>query len=259
MHSPTSRRQFFQQSLAGPAVMAGTLLPLHSMDAVAADSKAPPLRIVCVGGHPDDPESGCAGILTRYAQAGHRVTVVYLTRGERGISGKSNDETARIRTAECEAACEIMGARALFAGQIDGSTEVNRQRAEEMFKVLAPEQPDLLITHWPIDTHPDHQAAAQLTFRAYLSLARRPQLFFFEVNTGSQSMGFTPNTYVDVTVVLDKKKAALLAHRSQDGEGIWRKHHEAIASFRGREVGVTAAEAFFHLNRPKADELLLGL
>jgi len=34
----------------------------------------------------DDPESGCAGTLARYAQLGHRVTVVYLTRGERGIS-----------------------------------------------------------------------------------------------------------------------------------------------------------------------------
>src|SRR5262245_52551754 len=86
---------------------------------IAADaSSAPsgrPLKIVCVGGHPDDPESGCAGTLTRYSALGHRVTVIYLTRGERGIRGKALDEAAQIRTAECEAACKIMGAKAVFA------------------------------------------------------------------------------------------------------------------------------------------------
>ena len=45
------------------------------------------LKIVCVGGHPDDPESGCGGTLCRYAALGHAVTVIYLTRGEAGISG----------------------------------------------------------------------------------------------------------------------------------------------------------------------------
>jgi LmbE family N-acetylglucosaminyl deacetylase len=35
-----------------------------------------PLRIVCVGAHPDDPESGCGGTLARYAELGHRVTII---------------------------------------------------------------------------------------------------------------------------------------------------------------------------------------
>src|SRR4026209_2746715 len=87
-----------------------------------ADGKK--LSVVCVGAHPDDPESGCGGVLARYASSGHAVTVVYLTRGERGIPGKSLDEAARIRTAECKAACKIIGAEAVFFGQIDGATEV---------------------------------------------------------------------------------------------------------------------------------------
>ena len=45
------------------------------------------------------------------------MTIVYLTRGERGIKGKSNDKAAKIRSAECVAACEIIGAKAVFAGQ----------------------------------------------------------------------------------------------------------------------------------------------
>jgi LmbE family N-acetylglucosaminyl deacetylase len=197
--------------------------------------------------------------LAKYAQAGHSVTVVYLTRGERGIRGKSNEGAAMIRSAECEAACKIMGAKAVFAGQIDGSTEVTGARIEDMKKLLASEAPDLLFTHWPIDTHPDHQAASLLTQRAYFSMADRTQLYLFEVNTGSQSQGFVPNTYVDISSVVELKKSALFAHVSQDGKGIWREHHEPIASFRGREAGVGAAEAFFHLARPNRSSVMPGV
>jgi LmbE family N-acetylglucosaminyl deacetylase len=63
---------------------------------------------------------------------------------------------------------------------------------------------------------------------------------------------------VDVTSVLDKKKAAVLAHVSQDGEGIWREHHEFIARWRGREAGVAAAEAFVHLDRDSKNNKLPG-
>ncbi|MBI4658164.1 MAG: PIG-L family deacetylase [Verrucomicrobia bacterium] len=254
----STRRSFLWNTLAaaGPALSAVTVSP-----AAGAGVEAPrnSLRVVCVGGHPDDPESGAAGTLALYAQQGHSVTVIYLTRGERGISGKSNDEAAAIRTAECEAACKIIGAKPVFAGQIDGSTESNRVRVEEMQKILAAEAPDILITHWPVDTHLDHQVASLLAFRVYLALKPRPHLYYFEVNTGSQSLGFTPNVYVDITSVREKKKAALAAHRSQDGEGIGRTHHEIIANYRGREAGVAAAEAFFHLNRDVQTASLPGL
>jgi LmbE family N-acetylglucosaminyl deacetylase len=50
-------------------------------------------------------------------------------------------------------------------------------------------QPDAVFTHWPIDTHPDHQAASLLTLRAYLASRKRFLLYFFEVNSGSQTLG----------------------------------------------------------------------
>ena len=44
-----------------------------------AEPGGPKLKVACVGAHPDDPESGCGGTLARYSQAGHRVTILYLT------------------------------------------------------------------------------------------------------------------------------------------------------------------------------------
>ncbi len=255
-----TRRDFVKRAAAAtPVVFAADILAPGAAESGSGEMPAKFLKIVCVGGHPDDPESGCAGTLARYAAAGHEVNVIYLTRGERGIPGKSNEEAGTIRTAECEAACKVIGAQARFAGQIDGSTEITKTRVEELLKLMAGFNPDIVFTHWPIDTHMDHQAASVLTYRACLALRKKPDLFFFEVNTGSQSQGFMPNVYVDITPVREKKKAALFAHRSQDGEAIWANHHEVIAAWRGREAGVAAAEAFVHLNRPSAGRLLSDL
>src|SRR3954447_12580903 len=89
---------------------------------IARDRK---LKVVVVGAHPDDPESSCGGTMARYADLGHEVVAVYLTRGEAGIKGKTAEEAAAIRTAEAQRACSILKASAVFAGQIDGKAEVN--------------------------------------------------------------------------------------------------------------------------------------
>jgi LmbE family N-acetylglucosaminyl deacetylase len=250
-----TRRSFVK----GATVLAGPLLAAVPPLAAAADESGARLKIVCIGGHPDDPESGCAGTLSRYVESGHSATVLYLTRGERGIRNQGLDEAGKIRTAECENACKLIGAQARFFGQIDGATEMNRSHVETMTKLLAEEQPDVLFAHWPVDTHMDHQVASFLAIRAWMASGERAQLYFFEVNTGSQSQGFLPNTYVDVTPVLEKKKGALLAHVSQDGAGIWREHHEIIARWRGREAGVAAAEAFVRLDRNSPKSKLPGI
>src|SRR5437762_6127587 len=128
-----TRRTFVKQS----ALTAVTTLPLVSTPAESASAN---LKIVCVGAHPDDPESGCGGTLARYAALGHAVTIVYLTRGERGIDGTSLDAAARIRSAECETACKIMGAKPVFFGQIDGATEVTRAHVDAMRRLPGAEQ-----------------------------------------------------------------------------------------------------------------------
>ncbi len=47
-------------------------------------------KVLVIGAHPDDPETGCGGTMCLLADAGHEVVCVYLTRGEAGIAGKSS-------------------------------------------------------------------------------------------------------------------------------------------------------------------------
>jgi LmbE family N-acetylglucosaminyl deacetylase len=201
------------------------------------------LQIVCVGAHPDDPESGCGGTLARYSARGHTVTIIYLTRGEAGIPGKTHDQAARIRTDEAEKACRILGARPLFAGQIDGSTEISKARYDAFDTLLKGEQPDVVFTQWPVDTHRDHCAASLLTFQSWYRSGKKYALVYFEVLSGEQTQQFSPNFYIDVTETWQKKREACFAHASQQPSEFY-AYHQEMELFRGREHQCKRAEAF---------------
>ena len=244
MNHSSSRRGFFKKASA----LGLASLPLSSLASTDSDTQATKLKIVCVGGHPDDPESGCGGTLAKFCAAGHEVKVLYLTRGEGGIEGKTASEAASIRTKEAEEACKILGVSHAFLGQIDGETMVTNEWIGKMTEFLENEKPDLVFTQWPIDSHRDHQAASILTMQAQLRTRKKFQIYFYEVCAGQQTMTFHPTDYVDITLHQETKRKALFAHVSQDPEGIYACGHEAMEKFRGMEAGVAAAEAFIKLN-----------
>lgn len=213
------------------------------------------LKILVTGGHPDDPESGCGGTIARYAQAGHEVVAVYLTRGEEGIEGLGWDEAARIRTAEAEAACRLLGARPRFVGQIDGETEVTHARYDEVYAILLEEEPDALFAHWPVDTHRDHRAMSLFAYDAWLRSGKQAAFFYYEVMSGEQTQTFRPTDYIDISEAADLKRQACHAHVSQRPEE-WYDLHEQMARFRGMEIGASFAEAFVRHEQSPAFALL---
>src|SRR5579859_4570768 len=156
---PVSRRTLITSSCL--AAIAATGLPLLGEDSGQSASSRR-LKVIVAGAHPDDPESSAGGTMARYADLGHEVVALYLTRGEAGIPGKSHQEAARIRTAEAEKACAILKAQPVFAEQIDGSSEVTNETYREFGKILAAEKPDLVFAPWPIDTYRDHRATSLL-------------------------------------------------------------------------------------------------
>jgi LmbE family N-acetylglucosaminyl deacetylase len=202
------------------------------------------LRVVVVGAHPDDPETGCGGTIASYTAQGHNVTIIYLTRGEAGIPGKTHAEAAKIRTAECDKACAILKAKPVFAGQIDGDTLVNNQWYEQFRNLIETENPDIVFTHWPVDSHRDHRAASLLTYDAWLAGGRKFDLYYFEVDQGEQTQIFHPTQYVDIDATLQLKHDACFAHASQRPATDFWPLHSKMQEFRGIECGARNAEGF---------------
>ncbi|MDN3656353.1 PIG-L deacetylase family protein [Ferruginibacter paludis] len=242
----TSRRTFAKNMLAATTAFS---LPAF-VTAGNPKKQNRKLKIVCVGGHPDDPESGCGGTLAMLQVQGHDVTIIYLTSGEAGIPGKSHAEAAAIRTKEAIAACKILNAKPIFAGQIDGAGMADNEWVGKIQELIKMEKPDIVFTHWPIDTHKDHQAASLLTIQSWVRLGKIFELYFFEVCTGSQTMGFKPTDYVDITNTKEQKKKAVFCHTSQNPPGIYAAsdcNHGMMEIFRGIEINVAAAEAFVRM------------
>lgn len=241
----STRRAFAKNTLAATAAFS-----LAAFVNASNKSTAQKMKIVCVGGHPDDPESGCGGTLAKLAAEGHEVTVIYLTSGEAGISGKSHDEAASIRTKEAIAACKILNTKPVFAGQVDGDTVVNTEWIGKMQALIAAEKPRIVFTHWPIDSHKDHQAASLLTIQAWVRSGKKFELYFFEVCAGSQTMGFKPTDYVNISSAQEQKRKAVYCHASQNPSGIYAApdcNHAMMETFRGIEMNALAAEAFVRM------------
>lgn len=200
-----------------------------------------PLKVLVAGGHPGDPECGCAGTILRYRELGHPVVLLYLNRGEGFCGGASLDRCAAIRTAEARAACQILEARAAFANQYDGRAVVDPPHYGTFARILQQENPGIVFTQWPIDRHRDHRAVSMLTLDAWLEAGRRFALYYYEV--AEDTMMFTPAEYVDISRVEARRRSACFAHASQQPEKWYPKQVE-ITRRRGKESGFAQAEAF---------------
>jgi LmbE family N-acetylglucosaminyl deacetylase len=204
------------------------------------------------GGHPGDPECGCGGLIARYTDMGHEVTLLYLNRGELYCGERPSAECGALRTKEAETACEILKARAAFAGQVDGQSVVDNAHCDEFQKLFVAQKADMVFAQWPIDSHRDHRALSSLVLDAWLRSGRAAALYYYEV--AEDTMTFSPSVYVDITSVEVRKRQACFAHASQSPEK-WYPLQQQIARFRGTESGYHDAEAFTRHAQSKDGQL----
>jgi len=205
------------------------------------------MKLLIFGAHPDDPESGCGGLAALAVQAGHDVVFTYATAFRQGREFFGRPEKD-IRTEEALEACKIFGVRGDVWDYPHEGIDVNAHTIARTVSYFAAERPDIVLAHWPVDTHPDHRSVGILAQSAYLSPDTDFTFYFYEVMTGQQSIHFLPTHYVDISAVAEVKHRALLCHKSQDGESVW-QDHELMHRFRGRECGVARAEAYIRVDR----------
>jgi N-acetylglucosamine malate deacetylase 1 len=101
-------------------------------------------KLMVAGGHPGDPEYGCGGTVARYTDLGHEAVLLYLNDGEPVNPGKPPAGPKGFRIAEAKKACDILKARLLFAGQIDGAAVVDNAHYAAFRTIIEDERPDIL-------------------------------------------------------------------------------------------------------------------
>lgn len=227
-----NRREMLRGGLATGAAMAKSL---------AQATPAEPgrkLKVVVTGGHPGDPEYACGGMIAKLTALGHSVTLLYLN------NGAWPPTPAPVRIAEARKACAILRAAPAWAGQINGHAIVDNERYASFQKIIESENPDAVFTHWLMDNHPDHRAIANLTYESWKQLKHRFAFYYYEVSDGEDTLQFgVPTHYVDITDVLDTKKAACYAHASQSPDYFY-PLQDTVAQFRGVQSGYKRAEAY---------------
>lgn len=220
---------------SGLAVGAPAMRAVGEAQSGSPQASRSKLKVVITGGHPGDPEYGCGGTIARYSDLGDDVVLLYMN------NGAWPPTPASTRIAEAKKACEVLGAHPAFVGQVNGHAIVDNAHYEEFRRLLDAENPDVVFDQWPIDHHPDHRALTMLVLDAWLESGRKFALYYYEV--GQDTMMFTPQEFVDITGVSERKRAACYAHASQTPD-YWYPLQVQLEQFRGAESGYKLAEGF---------------
>jgi N-acetylglucosamine malate deacetylase 1 len=226
-----------------PLLVAIVLAPPTTPGSHAGEPGRPDkkLRVIVFGGHPDDPESGAGGLVALLTRQGHEVILAYGTayRGDRRVFGRPEGE---VRREEATAACKVLGASPKFFPYAHETLRADEEALRAVSSWLGEVKPDIVVTHWPLDTHPNHHVVSSWVWQCY----RRKggwNLYFFEVMTDQQTLACRPELYLDIGPVREIKRRALGEHKSQGPTAIW-EAHEAMHRRRGAECGVEHAEAY---------------
>ena len=223
------------------------------------------LDLLAFAAHPDDSELGCSGTLIAHIQAGKKVGVADLTRGELGTRG-----TPETRRQEAAQAAEIIGLHArVNLGLADGFFRVDRDQLLAVVKVIRTFQPEIVLANAIQDRHPDHGRGANLVSEAcFLSglkqintlgdageeqQAWRPKAVYHYI----QDRYIEPDLVFDITPYWEQKMNSIRVFKSQffDPENTegpetyisnpeFLRFIEARAREMGHKIGTTFGEGF---------------
>lgn len=190
--------------------------------------------VLVVVAHPDDIDYGSAGAIATFDELGISVSYCLITSGDAGgdNDGLSKDQRIELREAEQSAAGKVVGVENIHYLRLpDGQIKYNLNLREKITRVIRKEQPDLVITQSPrrrydriFASHPDHLAVGQATLSAVYPDSQNPHAFPHLLDEGFKahkvkavwiSADENPDTFVDITGVMDRKLEALFQDGSQ--------------------------------------------
>ncbi|WP_462250342.1 bacillithiol biosynthesis deacetylase BshB1 [Ekhidna sp.] len=180
------------------------------------------LDILAIVAHPDDVELSFGGTLLAHQKMGYKTGILDLTQGELGTRG-----TPEIRASEAAAAAEILKLSVRQnLGLADGFFENNKENQLKIAEQIRRFQPRIVITNSIYDRHPDHTRGAALVETACFiaglkavttkwegddQIAYRPERLYFSI----QSIAHEPDILIDISEVIEERREAINAFKSQ--------------------------------------------
>jgi LmbE family N-acetylglucosaminyl deacetylase len=251
------RREFVSVS-AGAAGVLGVAASTAGQSPQPSDAGSPG-TVLGIGAHYDDCAFGIPGILLEAVEKGHRVVVLTVI-GDydnwKPVRGRGHDLVEGTRRIAAD-----LGIESRFLGYASGRLTVTEETKRAVAEAVADVGPDVVFMLWPRDRHPDHEAVSALSTAA-VRLGDRllkdpfapwhpPRRLYLYDNGPRHTLGFEPDTFVDVTrhwpraIAWLGRLMALTRNEEFDPETLdgAQRLKEALARYRGSTCGVDYAEA----------------
>lgn len=186
---------------------------------------------IAIAAHPDDIEFLMAGTLIALSQAGYETHYWNLSNGCCGSTQFDVLTTIRTRRQEAMEAAESLGA--IFHESIcdDLSIFYDRPTIAKVASVMRQVQPEIVLTHAPVDYMEDHTNTCRLAVTAAFSrgmpnfkvdpprdaVTGKVTVYHAQPYSNRDPMRqrVRPDFYFDSTEFVEQKVAALAKHRSQ--------------------------------------------
>ena len=214
-------------------------------------------RILVVSAHAADFCIRAGGTLARYVAKGAPVLVLVLSPGARGESnelwkarqGKITEaDVADVRRKEAAQAAAILGVDVAFFEYPDQPLTIDQDRMMTLVREIRKFRPRVILTHPRTEPYnPDHSAACLAALEAayYATLAGvEPALpvvtpiqtlAFEPTQPMAEVTGFTPDTFIDITDIMEVKMRAVAEYKIQP-------YH--VERYRARAVARAAQAAY---------------
>ena len=177
--------------------MGAMALVLSGLSSMAAEKE----RVLFFTAHPEDIVSSAGTILLMRDK--FEVHVCNYTEGAQGLSPEA---VTALRGKE-EKVCRELGAQLHWYNAEGGRRWVEESSCRRFANLLAELKPRAVFGHWPVDTDSDHMMSCAVLQKAVQLAKLECEFYFFE--RSSDSKGFPPAFYVNITSIAKEKERIL--------------------------------------------------